>query len=549
ALITVLQKNMVIILFIDEIHTIAGAGSTQGSLDTANILKPSLARGELQCIGATTLAEYREHIESDSALERRFQKIIVEPTTPGQTLEILENIKGQYERHHCVRFSDEALRACITLTERYITDRQFPDKAIDVLDEAGSKARILGSVEPAAVKELEKALWELEARMVESGRETSADKLRAMTLREKIHECRNEWQRGLGLDPVTIDESHIEEVITSMTGIPVEKVSQGEKKRLHLMEEHLRSKVIGQDSAVAKVTRSIQRSRTGLKDPNKPIGVFMFVGPTGVGKTHLAKELSKWMFDKSDSLIRVDMSEYSEKHNVSRMIGSPPGYVGYNEGGQLTEAVRRQPYAVILFDEIEKAHPDVFNIMLQIFDEGQLTDGLGRKVDFRNTVIIMTSNVGSRAVAHKPKAVGYKTPVKERTEILAKESQYRGALERTFAPEFINRIDDIVIFNTLTAEDIQKIVGLELKGLTQRANSMGYSLNVTPKARKTLANLGYEPRYGVRSLKRTILDLVEEPIAQLIVGGRLQSGDTIRVESRGERIEVVRQVPMLKKSC
>ncbi|MCC8034484.1 MAG: ATP-dependent Clp protease ATP-binding subunit [Rikenellaceae bacterium] len=549
ALIAELQKNKDIILFIDEIHTIAGAGSTQGSLDTANILKPSLARGELQCIGATTLDEYREHIESDSALERRFQKIIVEPTTPEQTLEILENIKGQYEKHHCVRFSDEALKACVTLTERYITDRQFPDKAIDVLDEAGSKARIFASGEPAAVKELEKALWELEARMVQSGRESSADKLRAMTLREKIHECRSEWQRGLSLHPVTIEESHIEEVITSMTGIPVEKVSQGEKKRLHRMEEHLRSKVIGQDSAVGKVTRSIQRSRTGLKDPNKPIGVFMFVGPTGVGKTHLAKELSKWMFDKPDSLIRVDMSEYSEKHNVSRMIGSPPGYVGYNEGGQLTEAVRRQPYAVILFDEIEKAHPDVFNIMLQIFDEGQLTDGLGRKVDFRNTVIIMTSNVGSRAVANKPKAVGYKTPVKERTEILGKETQYRGALERTFAPEFINRIDDIVIFNTLSSEDIQKIVGLELAGLTERAHAMGYNLNVTPKARKTLAQLGYEPRYGVRSLKRTILDRVEEPIAQLIVGGRLQPGDTIRVESRGQRIEVVRQVPMLKKSC
>ncbi|MCD7969852.1 MAG: ATP-dependent Clp protease ATP-binding subunit [Alistipes sp.] len=548
-LITELQKNKDVILFIDEIHTIAGAGSTQGSLDTANILKPSLARGELQCIGATTLDEYREHIESDSALERRFQKIIVEPTTKEQTLCILENIKEQYEKHHCVSYSDDALRACVDLTERYITDRQFPDKAIDVLDEAGSKARLFGSKEPALVKELETALWEMEARMVENGKQNPTDKLRAMTLREKIAECRAEWQRDLSMNPVAIEASHIEEVITSMTGIPVEKVSQGEKKKLHRMEEYLRSRVIGQDSAVSKVTRSIQRSRTGLKDPNKPIGVFMFVGPTGVGKTHLAKELSRWMFDKPDSLIRVDMSEYSEKHNVSRMIGSPPGYVGYNEGGQLTEAVRRQPYAVILFDEIEKAHPDVFNIMLQIFDEGQLTDGLGRKVDFRNTVIIMTSNVGSRAVAQKPKAVGYKTPAKERTEILGKEAQYRGALERTFAPEFINRIDDIVIFNTLSEEDIQKIVGLELTGLVARATTLGYGLNVTPKARKTLANLGYEPRYGVRSLKRTILDLVEEPIAQLIVSGKLSYGDTIRVEGRGEKIEVVKQVPMLKKSC
>lgn len=548
-----LQKNKDIILFIDEIHTIAGAGSTQGSLDTANILKPSLARGELQCIGATTLDEYREHIESDSALERRFQKIIVEPTTREQTLTILEKIKGQYEKHHSVSYSDEALRACVDLTERYVTDRQFPDKAIDVLDEAGSKARIFGHTEPVMIKELEAALWELEARMVES-RETgipegAADRLRAMGLREKIDEYRAEWQRNLSMNPIEIRGSHIEEVITSMTGIPVEKVSQGEKKKLGNMEDHLRSRVIGQESAVSKVTKSIQRSRTGLKDPNKPIGVFMFVGPTGVGKTHLAKELSKWMFDKPDSLIRVDMSEYSEKHNVSRMIGSPLGYVGYNEGGQLTEAVRRQPYAVILFDEIEKAHPDVFNIMLQIFDDGQLTDGLGRKVDFRNTVIIMTSNVGSRAAVQKPKAVGYKTPVKERIEQLGRESQYRGALERTFAPEFINRIDDIVIFNTLLPEDIQKIVTLELEGLTARARSLGYSLNVTPKARRTLATLGYESRYGVRSLKRTILDLVEEPIAQLIVSGRLEAGDTIRVESRGQRIEVVKQVPVLKKSC
>ncbi|MCD8172944.1 MAG: ATP-dependent Clp protease ATP-binding subunit [Alistipes sp.] len=553
ALINELQKNKDIILFIDEIHTIAGAGSTQGSLDTANILKPSLARGELQCIGATTLDEYREHIESDSALERRFQKIIVEPTTREQTLEILHNIKGQYEKHHSVRYSDEALRACVDLTERYVTDRQFPDKAIDVLDEAGSKARIFGHTEPEAVKSLEAALWELEAQMVENqnngAAENSSDRLHAMTLREKINEYHNEWQHSLGMHPIELGAAHIEEVITSMTGIPVEKVSQGEKKKLGRMEDHLRARVIGQESAVGKVTRSIQRSRTGLKDPNKPIGVFMFVGPTGVGKTHLAKELSKWMFDKEDSLIRVDMSEYSEKHNVSRMIGSPPGYVGYNEGGQLTEAVRRQPYAVILFDEIEKAHPDVFNIMLQIFDEGQLTDGLGRKVDFRNTVIIMTSNVGSRAAAQKPKAVGYKTPVKERIEILGKEAQYRNALERTFAPEFINRIDNIVIFNTLTGDDIQKIVTLELSGLTARAEALGYRLNVTPKARKTLAALGYEPRYGVRSLKRTILDLVEEPIAQLIVSGRLGSGDTIRVESRGQRVEVVRQVPMLKKSC
>lgn len=550
ALINELQSNKDIILFIDEIHTINGAGSTQGSLDTANILKPALARGEIQCIGATTLDEYRENIESDSALERRFQKILVEPATKEQTLAILHNIKAHYERHHMVRYTDEALKACVDLTDRYITDRNFPDKAIDVLDEAGSKARLFSMREPKAIQEMEASLNKLLQEHENGNLDVYANpdnQIKVIALNKKINEYRADWQREIMLNPFVLGVEHIEEIITSMTGIPVEKVSQGEKKRLGKMTEHLSGKVIGQDTAVEKVSKSIQRSRTGLKDPNKPIGVFMFVGPTGVGKTHLTKELAKWMFDKPDSLIRVDMSEYSEKHNVSRMIGSPPGYVGYNEGGQLTEAVRRQPYAVVLFDEIEKAHPDVFNIMLQIFDEGQLTDGLGRKVDFRNTIIIMTSNVGSRAVAQKPKAVGYVNRQKERIEILNKESEYRNALERTFAPEFINRIDDIVIFNTLTKDDVQKIVTLELKELIDRVKALGYNFNITPCARKRLAAMGYESKYGVRSLKRTILDLVEEPIAQLIVGEELEAGDTIRVECRGDSIEVLKQAVLLKK--
>jgi ATP-dependent Clp protease ATP-binding subunit ClpC len=455
-----LTSNRNVILFIDEIHTIVGAGSTQGSLDTANILKPALARGELQCIGATTLDEYRENIEADGALERRFQKVLVEPSSRAETLEILTNIQPVYERHHTVHYTAEALAACVDLADRYITDRHLPDKAIDIMDEAGSRASLGGAT--------------------------------------------------------SVGAPEIEAVVTSMTGIPVERISQNEKERLGTMNDALSGRVIGQSEAVGKVVRSIQRSRAGLKSPDKPIGVFMFVGPTGVGKTHLTKELAKWMFDRPDALIRIDMSEYSEKHNVSRMIGSPPGYVGYNEGGQLTEAVRRQPYAVVLFDEIEKAHPDVFNIMLQIFDDGQLTDGNGRKVDFRNTVIIMTSNVGSRSLAQKAPPVGYRKPDDEAPDT---GGHYRAALAQTFAPEFINRIDDIVVFNTLSSADVERIVGLELDELSARAASLGIKLTTTACARKRLAEMGYDPRYGVRALKRTILDTVEEPLAALIISG------------------------------
>ena len=478
-----LRRNDRTIIFIDEIHTIVGAGSSQGSLDTANILKPALSRGELQTIGATTLDEYRNNIERDSALERRFQRVMVNPTTAEQTLEILRSIAPDYERHHRVRYTDEALRACVALTDRYITDRHFPDKAIDVMDEAGSRARI-----------------------AEAGEITAAD---------------------------------IAGVITSMTGIPAERISGGEMERLRGLRDYLSARVIGQQEAVDRVANAIMRSRAGLCDENRPKGVFMFVGPTGVGKTLLAKELSRWLFDDRRGLVRIDMSEYGEKHNVARLIGSPPGYVGYGEGGQLTEAVRRQPYSVVLFDEIEKAHPDIFNAMLQIFDEGRLTDGEGRVVDFRNTVIIMTSNVGSRAVAQRPAQVGYTTRSKEAVVESAPRDEYRRALEATFAPEFLNRVDDVVVFRTLEMEDIERIVELELQSVLARAGRMGYRVEVTPEALRLLARRGYESRYGVRSLKRTLAEEVEQPLSALIVGGKLHEGGSVNIEAAGDDSDVL----------
>ncbi len=534
ALLDEITRDENIILFVDEIHNIVGAGSTQGSLDTANILKPALARGQVQCIGATTLDEYRENIEKDAALERRFQKIIVEPATQEQTIEILNNIKSYYEGHHMVRYTDEAIAACVELTGRYITDRCFPDKAIDVMDEAGSKARMGMEPEPETIGSLDASLRAARAMRRENlalqNYPAAAEaRIREVALRNRIEEANREWLDRLRDNPVEITATHIEQVVTSMTGVPVERVSQDECGRLREMCGYLSGRVMGQQDAVGKVTRSIQRSRAGLKDPGKPIGVFMFVGPTGVGKTLLAKELSMWMFDKPEALIRIDMSEYSEKHNVSRLIGSPPGYVGYGEGGQLTEAVRRQPYAVVLFDEIEKAHPDVFNIMLQIFDEGRLTDGLGRKVDFRNTVVIMTSNVGSRQIASRGRAVGFTTASTDGIVQATAQSQYRMALEQTFAPEFINRIDDIVIFNTLTGDDIGCIIDTEIGTLAARAATLGYTLRVTDQARRMLAELGYEPRYGVRSLKRTILETIEEPLAEMIVSGQVTPGDTVEI--------------------
>ena len=531
-----LRKAKDTIIFIDEIHTIVGAGSTQGSLDTANILKPALARGELQTIGATTLDEYRENIESDSALERRFQKVVVEPTTPEQTLQILRNIAPHYEQHHKVRYTEEALQACVELTGRYITDRFFPDKAIDVLDEAGSRIHLQSAREPAELRQMETALDQVRRERREAVKELVYEKaasarLREIALRSKLGESRNEWQRSLETNPVEITAEHIQQVITSMTGIPAERISGGELTRLQTLCQHLSQRVVGQQEAVEKISRTIRRSRAGLKDENRPIGVFLFVGPTGVGKTLLAKEVSKWLFDEQRGLIRIDMSEYGEKHNVARLIGSPPGYVGYGEGGQLTEAVRRQPYAVILFDEIEKAHPEVFNSMLQIFDEGHLTDGSGRKVDFRNTIIIMTSNVGSRNVVKKSVQVGYSTVSKSATASAMPQCEYRKALEQTFAPEFLNRIDDIVLFRTLELSDVERIIELELQGLFERTRRLGYKVKITEGAKRRLAAMGYESRYGVRSLKRTLMDNVEEPLSTLIIDGKLHEGDTVVVES------------------
>ncbi len=535
-LIDELRRSDDVIVFIDEIHTIVGAGSTQGSLDTANILKPVLARGEIQTIGATTLDEYRENIERDAALERRFQRVMVEPTTEEETLEILRNIAPRYEAHHKVHYTEDALKACIALTGRYITDRNFPDKAIDVMDEAGARVHIRTANKPGELRTMEQAIatarrerqQAVEALVYE---QAASARMRELALRSKLGERRAAWHRSLEEHPAEITAADIQQVITSMTGIPAERVAGSEMGRLQGLCSHLSQRVIGQQEAVDRLSKAILRSRAGLRDERRPIGVFLFVGPTGVGKTLLAKELSKWLFDERRGLVRLDMSEYAEKHNVARLIGSPPGYVGYGEGGQLTEAVRRRPYSVVLFDEIEKAHPEVFNTLLQLFDEGSLTDGSGRKVDFRNTVIIMTSNVGSREVAARPRQVGFTTPSKHCTEQTAPGCAYRQALEETFAPEFLNRVDDIVVFHTLEPQDVERIIELELEELLSRAERLGYRIRITSTAKRRLAEMGYEVRYGARALKRTLAEQIEEPLTNLVIGGSLKDGDTVVVES------------------
>ncbi len=538
-----LRERRDTILFIDEIHTIVGAGATQGSLDTANILKPALARGEIQTIGATTLDEYRDNIESDAALERRFQKIVVEPTSEADTLDILRNIAPHYEHHHKVHYAEEALRACVELTGRYITDRSFPDKAIDIMDEAGSRVHLRAARTPEPLRRMQSALEEArrerrDAVAAATYELAASARLRELALRSRIGESSAEWRHSLEANPCTVTADDVREVITSMTGIPAERISRGEMERLQGLGDHLSRRVVGQQEAVERLTRTIRRSRTGLKDAARPIGVFLFVGPTGVGKTLIAKEVAKWMFESRHGLIRIDMSEYAEKHNVARLIGSPPGYVGYGEGGQLTEAVRRQPYAVVLLDEIEKAHPEVFNLLLQLFDEGHLTDGSGRRVDFRNTIMIMTSNVGSRDVAERPAQVGFSTASKQAAESGAPQEGYRKALERTFAPEFLNRVDDVVVFRPLDAADVERIVHLELEGLIGRVRSLGFRLKVTDRARRRLAAMGYEVRYGVRALRRTLQEHVEGPLSALLVEGSLRAGDTVVVES--DRREGVR---------
>jgi len=532
AILNELQKNPEVILFIDEIHTIVGAGGAPGSLDAANMLKPALSRGEIQCIGATTLDEYRQSIEKDGALERRFQKILVDPTTAEETLKILENIQDRYEYHHNVRYTPEAIKACVRLTDRYITDRCFPDKAIDALDEAGSRVHIGSEAVPAEIEALEKKFEELRKEKLRVLGEQKYEL--AGPIRDQEKQCQyqledaiRKWEKESQLHPETVDEEKVAEVVAMMSGIPVQRIAQAEGLKLRQMKEALMGKVIGQDEAVEKVVKAIQRNRIGLKDPSKPIGSFIFLGPTGVGKTHLAKILSEFMFDSQDALIRVDMSEYMEKFSVSRLIGAPPGYVGYEEGGQLTEKVRRKPYSIVLLDEIEKAHPDVFNLLLQIMDEGRLTDSLGRRIDFKNSIIIMTSNVGTRQLKDFGKGVGFNMQTDMEMDSEFSRGVIQKALNRTFAPEFLNRVDDIVMFDQLNKDAIRKIIDLELKGLYARVSSMGYQLQLTDEAKDFIAGKGYDVQYGARPLKRSIQRFIEDQLADIVLSGEVHEGDII----------------------
>ena len=527
-----LQKNPDIILFIDEIHTLVGAGSAAGSMDAANMLKPALARGEIQCIGATTLDEYRKNIEKDGALERRFQKIIVEPTTPEETLQILRNIKDRYEDHHNVTYTDAALEACVNLADRYITDRFFPDKAIDALDEAGSRVHLINIAAPKEIEEQEKLIDEMKNRKNEAVRLQNFELAASYRDKEKelsaqLDIMKENWEKSLKENRETVDDEQIANVVSMMSGVPVQKMAQAEGVRLMGMKDDLMSKVIGQDKAIETLVKAIRRSRIGLKDPNRPIGTFMFLGPTGVGKTHLAKELAKFMFGSPDALIRVDMSEYMEKFTVSRLVGAPPGYVGYEEGGLLTEKVRRKPYSIVLLDEIEKAHPDVFNILLQVLDEGHLTDTNGRTVDFKNTIVIMTSNVGTRQLKDFGKGIGFTSGQTENMKDYSRGIITK-ALNKQFAPEFLNRLDEIINFDQLEMDSLIKIVDIELEGLYKRVETIGYKLVMDDEARKFIANKGYDIQYGARPLKRAIQTHVEDALAEVILGSEIQEGDTIR---------------------
>ncbi|MGI6074453.1 MAG: ATP-dependent Clp protease ATP-binding subunit [Fermentimonas sp.] len=534
AILNELSKNPNIILFIDEIHTIVGAGGAAGSLDAANMLKPALARGEIQCIGATTMDEYRKNIEKDGALERRFQKVIVEPTTSEETLQILKNIKGRYEDHHNVRYTDEALEACVKLTDRYITDRTFPDKAIDALDEAGARAHISNIAIPENIDTLERQLEEviqLKTDAVKAQQYELAgnyrDKQRQLQLALEAEE--DKWQRELKDNPEIVDEENVAEVVAMISGVPVQRIAQAEGQRLVQMKDILKSKIIGQDEAVEKTVKAIQRNRVGLKDPNKPIGTFMFLGPTGVGKTHLAKMLAQYLFDSPENLIRIDMSEYMEKFNVSRLVGAPPGYVGYEEGGQLTEKVRRRPYSVVLLDEVEKAHPDVFNLLLQIMDEGHVTDSLGRKIDFKNTILIMTSNIGTRQLKDFGRGVGFRND-SHLSDVEHSRSIIQKALSKAFAPEFLNRVDDIIMFDQLSKESIYKIIDLELEGLYKRVADLGYNIKLTDAAKEFIANKGYDVQFGARPLKRAIQKYVEDELAEAILNVNLKEGDVVLLD-------------------
>lgn len=535
ALMNELEKNDDIILFIDEIHTIVGAGGATGSLDASNMLKPALARGEIQCIGATTLDEYRQHIEKDGALERRFQKVLVEPTTVDETIQILHNIKDKYEDHHSVLFTDEAIEACVKLTHRYITDHYLPDKAIDAMDEAGSRIHITNIVVPKEILDLENQLEKIKLdknSAVSRQKYEEAAKLRdtEKNLETALQNAQNEWESYAKQNRVTVTEDNVAEVVSMMSGIPVHKVAASESSKLHELPNLIKGKVIGQDEAVKKVVKAIQRNRVGLKDPNKPIGSFIFLGQTGVGKTQLAKILAKELFDSEDALVRIDMSEYMEKFAVSRLIGAPPGYVGYEEGGQLTEKIRRKPYAVVLLDEIEKAHPDVFNILLQILDDGHITDSLGRRIDFRNTIIIMTSNIGSRQLKDFGQGVGFGTASKEAQSESHAKGIIESALKKSFAPEFINRIDDVIIFNALELEHINLIIDIELEKLIKRIEEIGYKVKLSDKAKNFIAEKGFDKQYGARPLKRAIQKYVEDILAEEIVASKLKEGNTILLD-------------------
>ena len=544
AILTEVKKHPDVILFIDEIHTIVGAGSAAGSMDAANMLKPALARGEIQCIGATTLDEYRKNIEKDGALERRFQKVLVGPTSPEETLQILRNIKDKYEEHHNVTYTDEALEACVRLTDRYVTDRYFPDKAIDAMDEAGSRIHLTHISVPQEIEEQERLIEEAQQHKNEAIRlqnfELAASfRDRENQYTEQLERLKNEWKEKLKDNRETVDAPQIEEVVSMISGVPVQRMAQAEGVRLKGMKQALLSKVIGQDKAVETLVRSIQRSRVGLKDPNKPIGTFLFLGPTGVGKTHLAKELAKNMFGTTDAIIRIDMSEYMEKFTVSRLIGAPPGYVGYEEGGQLTEKVRRHPYSIVLLDEIEKAHSDVFNMLLQVMDEGRLTDSLGRTVDFKNTIIIMTSNIGTRQLKEFGKGIGFTAQTGENEKEHA-NSVIRKALNKSFAPEFINRLDEIVTFDQLDIASLEKIIDIELAGLYKRIEGCGYHLLLDQEAKRFVAEKGYDVQFGARPLKRSIQNHLEDGLAELIINEEPQAGDTLHVymNVQGDGVEV-----------
>lgn len=553
AILNELSKTSNIILFIDEIHTIVGAGGATGSLDAANMLKPALARGDIQCIGATTLDEYRQHIEKDGALERRFQKVMIEPTSISETIDILNNIKERYEDHHNVLYTEEAIDACVTLTNRYITDRHLPDKAIDAMDESGSRVHISNIVVPERILELEKKVEETKKEKISAVKNQNFEKAASYRDKEKelldlLEDEKIKWEKELSRNRETVTDEKVAEVVAMMTGVPVQRIAQAEGMRLLKMGDEMRSRVIGQSEAIEKVVKAIQRNRAGLKDPNKPIGTFIFLGPTGVGKTQLAKVLAQYLFDTIDNLIRVDMSEYMEKFSVSRLIGAPPGYVGYEEGGQLTEKVRRKPYAVVLLDEIEKAHPDVFHLLLQVLDEGQLTDSLGRRVDFRNTIIIMTSNIGTRQLKDFGQGVGFSTKAKTQQSKDYIKSVIQNALKKTFAPEFLNRIDDVVMFNPLTKEDIFEIIDIELKGLYDRIFNLGYTIELTNEAKGFLAEMGYDIQFGARPLKRSIQKYLEDPMAELLIKSEMQEGDKIVVSFNKKEEKINLEIEKKKSS-